>query len=100
MTTERGEGVLRVIPNGELDIAAADTLRARVAERAPSEKLVLDLRGLDFMDTSGIQVLVEAFRAARDEGFQLRIIRAPSGVQRVFEIAGLDAVLPFEDADA
>ena len=99
MTSERREGLLRVVPTGELDIAAADALRARIAERAASEDLVLDLRGLEFMDTSGIQIVVEAFRAARDDGFQLRVIRAPREVQRVFEIAGLDAILPFEDGD-
>jgi stage II sporulation protein AA (anti-sigma F factor antagonist) len=97
VTTERQGGLLRVVPTGELDIAAADALRAAIAERTGSEDLVIDLRGLEFMDTSGIQVVVEAFRAARDVGFRLRVIRAPSEVQRVFEIAGLDAVLPFED---
>lgn len=99
VTTERQEGLLRVVPRGELDIAAADSLRARLAERASAEGLLLDLSGLEFMDTSGIQVIVEAFRSARDDGFVLRIVRAPKTVQRVFEISGLESVLPFEDAD-
>ena len=100
VTTERRSGSLRVIPAGELDIAAADSLRARLAERAASENLVLDLSRLDFMDTSGIQVVVEAYRAARDEGFDLCIVPAPQPVQRVFEIAGLEEVLPFDHDDA
>lgn len=100
VTTERREGLLRVVPTGELDIAAADGLRARLAERRATEGLELDLSGLEFMDTSGIQVVVEAYRSARDDGFDLRIVRAPQSVQRVFEISGLEGVLPFEDADA
>lgn len=100
VTTERRDGALHVMPAGELDIAAADRLRAGLAERTAGEGLVLDLRGLEFMDTSGIQVVVEAFRAARDEDFELRILRAPDFVQRVFEIAGLEEVLPFEAGDA
>ncbi len=99
VTTERQDGLLRVRPMGELDIAAADRLRAGLASARLPRRLVLDLSGLEFMDTSGIQVVVEAFRSARDDDFNLRIVRAPQSVQRVFEIAGLEEVLPFEDAD-
>ena len=78
-----------VVPEGELDIATVDLVRAAAGGRGPDEGLVLDLSALSFLDTSGIQLVVETFRAARDSGFSLRILRARPQVQRVFEIAGL-----------
>jgi anti-sigma B factor antagonist len=90
---------LVVTPVGELDIATVDQVRAAVAKRREGAGLVLDLSELEFMDTSGIQVIVESFRDAREAGFTLSIVRADPQVQRVFEIAGLDTVLPFTDGD-
>ena len=86
-----------VAPVGELDIATVDAVRAEVDERAPGEGLVIDLSGLAFLDTSGIALVVEAYRDAAANDFPLRIVRAAPAVHRVFEIAGLDGVLPFED---
>jgi anti-anti-sigma factor len=94
------EGWLVVIPRGELDIATVEQVREAVAQREPGAGLVLDLSQLEFMDTSGIQVIVESFRDAREQGFELSIVRADPTVQRVFDIAGLEGVLPFTDGDA
>jgi anti-sigma B factor antagonist len=99
VTSHREEGRLVVVPTGELDIASADAVRSEADRRNPDDELVLDLRGLTFVDTSGIQLLVELQRAARDEGFALRIVRARAQVHRVFEIAGLEEVLPFAGED-
>jgi anti-anti-sigma factor len=99
VTSRREDGRLRVICVGELDIATAADVRTKLAGREPGEDLILDLRGLDFLDTSGIQLVVETFRSARDENFTLTVLKAPARVHRVFEIAGLDEVLPFEDGD-
>ncbi len=87
-----------VTPVGELDIATVGAVRDEAVRRAPGEGLVIDLSGLEFLDTSGIEFVVEAYRDAETEGFPLRIVRAGPSVQRVFEIAGLEGVLPFEDA--
>jgi anti-anti-sigma factor len=98
VTSRREPGRLTVVPTGELDIATADAVRAELAGRADADHVVLDLRGVEFLDTSGIQVAVEAWRVAREEGFDLTIVRADPRVHRVFEIAGLEGVLPFADA--
>ena len=85
-----------VAPTGELDIAAVEAVRTELAERGEDEGVTLDLRDVEFLDTSGIQVVVEAWRDARERGFDLRVLRAPPRVHRVFEISGLDGVLPFD----
>jgi anti-sigma B factor antagonist len=92
---EPGRLVLR--PRGELDIATVQRLRDAMAQREPDEALVLDLRDLGFLDTSGLQLVVEISRRARADGFELTLIRGARGVQRVFEIAGLTEMLPFAD---
>jgi anti-anti-sigma factor len=92
-------GRLVLAPSGELDIATVERIRGLLDERRPGEALELDLRGLRFLDTSGLQFVVEAQRRAREEGYRLHLRPGPANVQRVFEIAGLDRVLPFE-ADA
>jgi anti-sigma B factor antagonist len=92
---EPGRLVLR--PRGELDIATVPRLRDAMAQRRGDEALVLDLRDLAFLDTSGLQIVVEVSRRARTEGFELTLVRGGHGVQRVFEIAGLTEMLPFAD---
>ena len=91
-------GRLVLAPTGELDIATVPRLRRALTERRGDEAVLLDLSGLEFLDTSGLQMVVEVSRRARDDGFGLTILRGNDGVQRVFEIAGLAALLPFADA--
>ncbi len=99
VTSHRESGCLVVVPTGELDIATVDAVRAELGNREAGEDLVVDLRQVEFLDTSGIQVVIEAWRAAREADFALRVIRAAPSVHRVFEIAGLEEVLPFENGD-
>jgi anti-anti-sigma factor len=89
------DGRLVLVPAGELDIATVEHVRRLLGDRRPDEGLELDLRRLRFLDTSGLQLVVELHRQARSEGFDLRLRPGPQQVQRVFEIAGLDRVLPF-----
>jgi len=93
----RDESGFVVTPSGELDIATVGDVRRALEARRPGEALCLDLSQLSFLDTSGIQLVVEAHRSAGGDDFPLTVVRAPPGVQRVFEIAGLEGVLPFAD---
>jgi stage II sporulation protein AA (anti-sigma F factor antagonist) len=96
----RRKGRLLVRPVGELDIATVGRLRAAVAERAGGEDLIVDLSGLGFLDTSGVQLMVELYRGAEEDGWLLTIVRGGPAVQRVFEIAGLETILPFAEEGA
>lgn len=84
---------------GELDMSTADVLDrelARVAEAEP-ERIVLDLSGLDFLDSSGLRSLLRAHTRAREDGGRLTLLRGRPEVQRVFEVTATDELLPFED---
>ena len=94
--TQRFESRLVVAPSGEIDLATVGLVREAVdREHRVRETLVVDLREVGFMDTSGLRFLLELNERAGSEGFALRIVEGPPAVQRVFEVAGVEARLPF-----
>jgi anti-anti-sigma factor len=89
--------VVRVCPSGEVDTATVDRLRERVHEVASAgfRRVVVDLRGVTFLDRTGLRLLLELHEASSSDGWQLGILEGSREVQRVFELAGLRTVLPF-----
>ena len=92
----RSGGTVTVSPSGELDIATVPRLsEALSAEQEPYQRLVLDLRGLSFIDSSGLRyVLMEVERAA-DEEYAVEVIPGDERVQRIFRLTGADRIVPF-----
>jgi stage II sporulation protein AA (anti-sigma F factor antagonist) len=94
---KQGEAV-RIEPRGELDMSNADALRAvLISQHLPGRNVLLDLSGLDFMDSTGIQVLLEADAAARANGHSMTVGSLSPAVRRVLEISGVLERLPFAD---
>jgi anti-sigma B factor antagonist len=91
---------VRVLPVGELDMATVSSLEAQVDElrEAGFRRIVIDLRGLRFIDSSGLHCLLRCDEQARERGASLQLVRASPPVQRVFELSGLSERLPFVDA--
>ena len=96
------DGCTHFLPRGELDLATAPELEDRVlaAVRAAEGDVVLDLRELTFMDSTGVRTIVAAHQAAKESGADLRVVRpaADSAVSRVIEISGIDDALGLVDA--
>ena len=92
-TIESGRAVLRV--GGELDAATAGMLgdAIRSASGESTTEVVIDFGALEFIDSSGLSVLVAAHKRLGKAGAGLRIQGASPAVTRVFAIAGLDQVL-------
>ena len=87
--TEGPECVLWV--RGELDLAAASSLDAEL-ERAlgtDANRIVLDLAGLEFIDSTGLSVLVRAQQRAHDSGRQLGVVNPGPQVERLLSLTGL-----------
>lgn len=80
---------------GELDLATAPTLEdALLPVLRDGAAVLLDLRSLEFMDSTGVRVLVAAHLAAQEHGGDLAVAVVPEGpIARVLEISGLDTVL-------
>lgn len=87
--------------SGELDLSAKEEFESEMAAvtgRLQPASLVVDLRGLTFIDSSGLRALMELYARSRDEGFDFAVTVGPREVQNVFELTGLDRVLPMLDA--
>jgi anti-anti-sigma factor len=96
---ERGSHAV-VVPRGELDLATAPQLDDVVqAHLAAGRDVIVDLRELDFMDSSGLRVLVAGHTRARANRTRFAITRpAPtSPVARILSIAGIDTELELID---
>ena len=80
---------------GEIDLSNADVLQQAIERAwiAAAEMVTIDLRGVDFIDLSGVRVIVSA--RDRLDG-RLRLLKGPKPVQSVFRLTGAEAALPFE----
>ena len=98
-TLEERGGTLCVALSGELDISTAprfeEALR-RVEADGPAVALI-DLSRLDFMDSTGLRLLVGADIRAREAGRRLVLIRGNDMVQRVLRLTRLDERLEIVD---
>jgi anti-sigma B factor antagonist len=100
--TEHEDGRVTISLRGELDISSAPTLEdalTKLEGEAPG-LIVVDLRGLEFMDSTGLRTLVSADQRARDAGRRLAIVRGPEAVDRVFNVTRLDERLELVDDPA
>src|SRR3954465_5642370 len=87
-----------VRPLGELDLGTVAGLGAAGAARPDTcPRLVLDLSGLTFFDTSGMRLVVETLQDAERSGISLALVRGTEDVQRLFALAGMHDRLPFVD---
>jgi anti-anti-sigma factor len=99
---QRRDDVVIVQPHGELDLVTVDRLRAALDPNAHTGRLVLDLRGLSFIDSTGLHLLLALNQHAERDGFELTLVMPPAPANRAIELAGLDHALPFlapEEAD-
>ena len=101
-----GEALLRSLRpqvvvelTGDLDVAGATAayLRILAADLRPGVQLVLDLRPLTFMDSTGIRLIFQAREHAQMHGAGFFIVRGSKSVMRVLELVGLDEQLDFVD---
>src|SRR5215471_4020160 len=93
-------GVLVLSVGGEVDLTTAPEL-ARAIRLVPerTSRVVVDLTGVVFLDSSGLNVLVTGKRALAENGVDLCVVTAPIGpVRRVFEITQLTGPLGVVDS--
>ncbi len=110
--SERGEspGALRISSSasdldgvrlalaGELDLAGAPQLERSLQEleRQRPRRVVIDLAGLSFIDSTGLRVLLQAQARLGEQGSELLLRPGEPAVQRVFDVTGAIRVLRFE----
>lgn len=93
VTVLENEAVISVV--GELDFSTAPRLREQILEllKGGTTSLVIDLSQLDFVDSSGLGVLVATLKRMRERDGSL-MIRSPSAnTSKVLQVSGLDKLL-------
>ena len=96
LTIDVGEvdGVDLLTLRGELDFASGGSLSSAFADLTSGpRRVVVDLAGLDFVDSSGVKMLIAAARAVEDEGGEFVLAAPTETVRRVFEILHLADVV-------
>jgi len=98
LAEDAGSGGERVIwLRGELDIdSAPDLERVLLRSRPASQRVVLDLSELEFMDSTGLRVLVRARAVAEDGGWEVVLRDVPPTIRRLFDMTGVHGALPAE----
>jgi anti-sigma B factor antagonist len=91
-----GGGIATVAIAGDLDLSTAPELeRSLSGVQHDGRPVLLDLRRVSFMDSSGLRVILAADARARSTGSRLVLVEGPPSVQRVFELTLLDRRLEF-----
>ena len=85
--------------SGQLDVVSAPELERRLREvlAEPHDRVLLDLNGLEFVDSAGVSVLIKAKQAAEMSGRTLVLRRPTEQLDRVFALVGLADWLAVED---
>ncbi len=88
-------GVTLVVPKGDLDMGTADQMKRTLTEliEKGQSKLVMDLTGVAYVDSSGLGALVAAMKQARAVGGNLKLCGLQEDVRSIFEMTRLIKVM-------
>jgi anti-sigma B factor antagonist len=98
---ERNEGGAWVVAaSGELDLRTSPELEERLDRvwRAGAELVILDLRQIEFMDSTGLRVLLAAHQRAQETSRRFALVRGADQVERVLTLTGVRDLLTVVDA--
>ena len=102
MKTQKQRDTLIVYPQGELDHHSAQAMREEMdaaMEDRQIRTLILDLRDLTFMDSSGIGVLLGRLRILQSRGGTLSVKNMQPSVEKLFRLSGLQRVIGIEESN-
>lgn len=96
VSTSERDGWTVLTLTGQLDVATAPDLRQTLqqVQYAGDGRVVVDLAGVEFLDSFGLGVLIGGVKRARSHGGRLVLAAASRRVMQIFELAGLEAALP------
>jgi anti-sigma B factor antagonist len=90
-----------VTVTGDIDMSTVEPLehaRDRALANSPS-RLLIDLSGVHFIDSSGLKFLIETDRLSRADGWKLQLTRPAKTAMRVLVVTGIEKHLPFVEPD-
>ncbi len=97
--SQRGESTVLAV-HGEVDVYTAPRLREKLVELVAqgNYRIVVDLDGVDFLDSTGLGVLVGGLKRLRTHGGDMALVCTHQRILKVFEITGLTKVFSIHDS--
>ena len=90
-----------MIATGEIDLYTAPRLQSElaavIASAAPASRVIVDMSGVEFCDSTGMNVLLSCLRQARERGGELELAAPRPAVRKLLSVTGLDAVFTVAD---
>jgi len=83
--------------NGRLDTANAPLLESKIKEQEDITELTLDFKGVDYISSMGLRVLLQAKKTMKSEGVRMTINNMRDSVREIFEITGFLKLMARED---
>ena len=85
-----------MIATGEIDLYTAPRLQSELAEvianAAPASRIVVDMSGVEFCDSTGMNVLLSCLRQVRERGGELELAAPRPAVMKILQVTALDSV--------
>src|SRR5689334_6209513 len=94
----RQNGAAIVVLRGDIDLTLRSELQVTLAEAVAADRVIIDLRPATFIDSTTINALLIARRAAKLAGVPLALTRGAHNVMRTLEIAGVTHVFDITSA--
>lgn len=98
--TQIGARTVTLVLSGELDLVSSPILEEALddANGSDAELIVVDLRKLEFMDSTGLHLLVTAQHRAHDGGRRFAVVRGGEHIHRLFALSGIGELLLVVDS--
>lgn len=99
LSTRQEDVATVVAASGEIDVFTAPQLDVALtaAVAGGNGRVVVDLRQVSFLDSTGLGTLVKCLKAATGAGGWLRLVVGSPKIRKIFDITGLDAAMPISD---
>ena len=97
VSTKLNDGTLTVFFDGELDQSVADSVKNKLdgyLDNAPIRQLVFDMQKLEFMDSTGIGLIMGRYKKMKAKNVQTFIANPNKQIEKVIKISGLYMIIP------
>lgn len=96
LRVEEREGWAVARASGDLDLTTAPRLREQLVQlvMGGQPRIVLDLQSVDFIDSTGLGVLVGLLKRTRSQGGDLRLVSRRTGLRKLLELTALEGAFP------
>lgn len=98
ITSREHPGHSIVTASGEIDLYTAPALQAEFTAIASGSRVIVDLSGVEFCDSTGMNVLLSAMKRSREGGGSFELAGPRPAVRKVLQVTGLDEVFVVHDS--